>query len=77
MTSVGIPSLVTERKPAYEVIPVPHISIIDSQRWNVYYYETVDKKKCLTLFVPPEENLRWNSGHRDVHIMRGKITDFT
>ncbi|KAH7695738.1 hypothetical protein AAVH_37199 [Aphelenchoides avenae] len=77
LTSVGIPSLVTDRKPAYESISVPHISIIDSQRWNVHHYETADKKKCLTLFVAPEDGRQWTSGHRDLHVKRGKIMDFT
>lgn len=50
------------------------MSTMNFRRWNVYYYETVDKKKCLTLFVAEDER-RW--ARSVVHVKRGKITEFT
>ncbi|KAH7707056.1 hypothetical protein AAVH_25705 [Aphelenchoides avenae] len=73
---VNIPSLVTDRKPAYEGVPVPHIANYASQRWNVYCYETADKTKCLTLFVPADDERRLAAGRTDIHLKRGKITNF-
>ncbi|KAH7713407.1 hypothetical protein AAVH_19265 [Aphelenchoides avenae] len=72
----GISSLVDNRKPAYEGIPVSHIPDYASDRWNVYYYETPDETKCLTLFVPADDERRMTTGHIDIHLKRGKITNF-
>ncbi|KAH7707058.1 hypothetical protein AAVH_25707 [Aphelenchoides avenae] len=76
-SNLGNPSLATDRRPAYEGIPVPLISTFDTDRWNVYYYETADMKHCLTLFVEPENDRHRTIGLKRLHIKRGKITDFT
>ncbi|KAH7713406.1 hypothetical protein AAVH_19264 [Aphelenchoides avenae] len=67
---VDFPSLVGNRKPAGEM-RVPYASYLC---WNVYYYETADKKKCLTLLVPKVDDPRVRN--RDIHVMRGKFTAF-
>ncbi|KAH7713405.1 hypothetical protein AAVH_19263 [Aphelenchoides avenae] len=73
---VSIQSLVGNREPAFK--DVQDSSIDYFLRWNVYYYETADKKCCLTLFVPPDQpwSHPWRHPWSRIHIKRGKITAF-
>ncbi|KAH7713402.1 hypothetical protein AAVH_19260 [Aphelenchoides avenae] len=71
--SASIPSLVGNRRPYAEGISASYRATF-STRWDVYYYEAVDKQRCLTLIVPPED--AGVGGRTDVLLKRGKFTDF-